>query len=148
MKKLEKIYKINLLESMVVNFDFQVFCKRFNFLLTKKEVDYFRSDYENQNMAGGIETYVGRDVVSRFLNSLAKKLNEIPTATNWVNQTKYPKDFYQMECYLESGNVIWCCFVVIDEITKKIIPDKCKIELLDGDYETLIVINNPSLKNN
>lgn len=87
---------------------------------------------------------INRAVAGRFLNFLAGKMGEVPYQHEFLNDAKDPINHWQVYLYLESGHIIWACFVYVND-KHQVVEERCTIELLDENYDTVRVVNNYDL---
>jgi hypothetical protein len=99
------------------------------------ELRSLKSEYGPDRTLGDINS----SIAMRYMSYLASKLKDAPMGSDWKNQSKNPQNHFQIETYLESGNILWATFVYIDD-EHQVIKSKSNIELLDSDYNTIKII--------
>ncbi len=95
----------------------------------KDYLPYFKEEYSTTEE-------INRSVAYYYLQDIAKKYVGWVNEIQFVNESKNPRNHFQLRMYLED-KILWTApFIYVDDNHKVVVKDT-KIELLDRDYETI-----------
>lgn len=123
---LRRLLKENVKRKLLSNFT-----KNFNQRIKNEELEILKLD--TQNDLKSINELIGY----RYMSSLASDyLGLMPSETEFRNKSKDPENHFQLETYLSNGTILWATFIYIDN-NHQVILERCNIEILDSDYNTI-----------
>jgi len=100
----------------------------------RKELPYIIED------AKGDIVQINCNIAIRYLTMVVHKyLKMNPNETEWANESKKPKNLFQLRMEINDDFHIWATFVYVDD-KHKVVLERCHIELLDSDYETVRIL--------
>jgi hypothetical protein len=95
----------------------------------KDYLPYFKEEYSTTEE-------INKTIAAYYLQEIAKKYVGWVNEIEFVNESKNPRNHFQLRMYLED-KILWTApFIYVDD-NHKVVAKDTKIELLDRDYETI-----------
>lgn len=113
------------------------FTNTFNKKIKREELKDLISDTH------GDLALINASIATRYLYALADDYLGIGSYdVEFENRSKKPENHFQLTSRLNDNNILWATFIYVDN-KHQVILDRCNIEILNDDYETVEVLHKP-----
>jgi hypothetical protein len=113
------------------------FTTAFNKKIKKEELKDLISDTH------GDLALINASIATRYLYALAYDYLGLGSPdVEFENRSKKPENHFQLTSRLDDNNILWATFIYVDN-KHQVILDRCNIEILDDDYETIEILHKP-----